>query len=87
MQPSRKMEEGRAPVAMVVEDEAIIAMGLEDGLVDRGYDVAGPFSACSDALAYLKTNAPEFAILDAILTDGSCVVLARELQRRGVPPG
>ena len=85
MQPSRKMGEGRAPVAMIVEDEAIIAMGLEDGLADHGYEIAGPFSACADALAYLKTDAPEFAILDAVLTDGPCVVLARELQQRRVP--
>jgi DNA-binding response OmpR family regulator len=70
---------------MVVEDEAIIAIGLEDGLADHGFEVAGPFSTCGDALAFLRTDMPELAILDAMLSDGSCVVLARELQERGVP--
>ena len=50
------LEEGRAPVAMIVEDEAIIAMGLEDGLADHGYEMAGPFSACADALAYVSAR-------------------------------
>jgi hypothetical protein len=50
------MEEGRAPVAMIVEDEAIIAMGLDDGLADHGYEMAGPFSACADALAYVSAR-------------------------------
>jgi DNA-binding response OmpR family regulator len=70
---------------MVVEDEAIIAMSLEDGLSDQGFQVMGPFSACADALAALETAAPDLAILDAVLSDGPCLELARELRGRGVP--
>jgi DNA-binding response OmpR family regulator len=70
---------------MVVEDEALIAMSLEDGLSDEGYAIAGPFSACADALAFLQSATPDVAILDAVLSDGPCLELARELQRRGVP--
>ena len=73
------------PIAMVVEDEAIIAMSLEDGFTDSGFQVVGPFSACSDALAALETSMPDVAIVDAVLRDGPCLELARELRRRGVP--
>ena len=73
------------PTAMVVEDEAIIAMSLEDGLSDKGFQVAGPFSSCDDALSALKTATPDLAILDAVLSDGSCLELARALRDRGVP--
>jgi DNA-binding response OmpR family regulator len=70
---------------MVVEDEAIIAMSLEDGLSDKGFEVIGPFSSCAAALASLETATPDLAILDAVLSDGPCLELARELRRRGVP--
>lgn len=70
---------------MVVEDEAIIAMSLEDALSDKGFRVVGPFSACAAALAALETSTPDLAILDAVLSDGPCLDLARALRGRGVP--
>jgi DNA-binding response OmpR family regulator len=70
---------------MIVEDEAIIALSLEDGLGDEGFEIAGPFSACADALAWLERASPDVAVLDAVLSDGPCLDLARALQRRGVP--
>jgi DNA-binding response OmpR family regulator len=70
---------------MIVEDEALIAMSLEDLFEDQGYRVTGPFSSCADALAALARAAPDIAILDATLKDGSCLELARELRRREVP--
>ena len=70
---------------MIVEDEAIIAFSLEDGFTDAGFEVTGPFSACADALTSLARDLPDVAILDAILSDGPCLELARELRVRGVP--
>ena len=75
----------RARLAMIVEDEALIAISLEDGFYDEGFKVAGPFSTCADALASLEREIPDLAVLDALLKDGTCLELARELQRRGVP--
>lgn len=71
--------------ALVVEDEALIALSLEDGLNDAGWTVLGPFSACADALASLDGALPDVAILDAVLRDGPCLELARELRARGIP--
>ena len=83
--PSAQERERRLPTAMVVEDEAIIAMSLEDGLSDKGFRVVGPFSSCAAALAALESATPDLAILDAVLSDGPCLDLARALRARGVP--
>ena len=63
---------GSKPLVLVLEDEALIALNLQDELQDAGYEVAGPFTACSAALEWLQTATPDMAILDATLKDGSC---------------
>ena len=73
------------PLVLVLEDEALIALNLQDELQDEGYEVAGPFTDCSAALDWLQTATPDMAILDATLNDGSCHSAAVELSRRGVP--
>lgn len=73
------------PVCMLVEDEALIALALEDELAEAGYEIAGPFASCADALASLAERVPDVAILDATLKDGSCQEVARELRRLDVP--
>jgi len=70
---------------LVAEDEAIIAIELADSLTTAGFDVAGPFATCAEAEGWLKTGAPDAAILDNLLQDGPCDALASDLSRRGVP--
>ena len=72
-------------LVLILEDEALIALNLQDELQDAGHEVAGPFTACSAALDWLRTATPDMAILDATLNDGSCHSIAVELRRRGVP--
>lgn len=76
---------GSKPLVLLLEDEALIALNLQDELQDAGYEVAGPFTACAAALEWLETVTPAIAILDAALTDGSCRKIALELTRREVP--
>jgi DNA-binding response OmpR family regulator len=76
---------GSKPLVLILEDEALIALNLQDELQDAGHEVAGPFTACSAALEWLQTATPDAAILDATLNDGSCYRVAVELSRRGVP--
>jgi DNA-binding response OmpR family regulator len=76
---------GSKPLVLLLEDEALIALNLQDELQDADYEVAGPFTACSAALEWLQTATPDTAILDAALTDGSCREIALELSRREVP--
>jgi CheY-like chemotaxis protein len=76
---------GSKPLVLVLEDEALIAINLQDDLQDAGHEVAGPFTDCSVALEWLQTATPDMAILDATLNGGSCHSVAVELSRRGVP--
>jgi DNA-binding response OmpR family regulator len=73
------------PLVLVLEDEALIALNLQDELQDAGYAVAGPFTTCAAALEWLRTETPDVAILDAALRDGPCREIALELTRREVP--
>ncbi len=72
-------------LVLVLEDEALIALNLQDELQDAGYEVAGPFASCSAALEWLQTATPDMAILDATLKDGPCREIALELSHREVP--
>jgi DNA-binding response OmpR family regulator len=76
---------GEKPLILVAEDEAIIALELEHSLTSAGFGVAGPFSTCAEAEAWLKAGEPDAAILDNQLKDGTCDALAADLSRRGVP--
>ena len=68
----------------MAEDQAIVAMAIQDELADAGFEVAGPFATCAAALEWLHQNTPDYAILDLALQDGPCTEVALELRRRGV---
>jgi DNA-binding response OmpR family regulator len=73
------------PSVMIVEDETLIAFSLEDDFRDQGFEVSGSFTSCAEALAAFGRHRPDIAVIDATLSDGSCIELARELLRRSVP--
>ena len=70
---------GHQPLILLTEDEAIIAVELQESLRDAGFSVAGPFATCAEAEAWLKTGTPDAAILDHALKDGPCDALAADL--------
>jgi CheY-like chemotaxis protein len=72
-------------LVLLAEDNACIGLTLQDDLESVGYGVAGPFSTCVEALAWLRSATPDVAVLDVLLSDGPCCELARELKERGVP--
>lgn len=82
---STSLQKSNRPLVLLAEDEAIIAIELEDSLKSAGFDIAGPFATCSEAERWLKTGRPAAAVLDNRLKDGPCDVLARDLKNRGVP--
>ena len=70
---------------LIVEDEALIALALAEGLEEAGHHVLGPIdkgSAVLEALAHLD---PDMAILDTKLRDGPSYAIALELRRRHIP--
>ncbi len=71
---------------MVLEDEAIIAMLLEDMLAEMGCEVVGPVSDVPAALNLLEAETPQMALLDVNLSHGqSSYKVAEALAGRGVP--
>ncbi|HEY8567349.1 MAG TPA: histidine kinase [Beijerinckiaceae bacterium] len=73
------------PLILLAEDEAIIALELADSLEREGFAVAGPFTTCTAAEAWLQHQEPAGAILDNALKDGPCETLAGDLRARGIP--
>lgn len=72
---------------MIVEDEALVAMMVEDMLGDLGCEVAGSFGAVDDALAYLGGGGPrpDGAVLDINIGGEMVFPVAEALRERGVP--
>jgi DNA-binding response OmpR family regulator len=72
-------------LVMLVEDEAITGFALADLMEDAGYAVVGPFARSTAAAEWLSDHTPDVAILDVVLSDGSCAGVAQLLRSKGVP--
>jgi len=70
---------------LVVEDEAMVAMLIEDMLNDLGCDVVGPAMRIEHALQLAETAALDAAILDINLGGVRSDPVANILDRRRVP--
>lgn len=70
---------------LVVEDEALVAMLVEDALADAGYDVLGPAATVAEALALLGRETPDAVVLDLNLAGESSTPVADALAQRGIP--
>jgi PAS domain S-box-containing protein len=70
---------------LVVEDEALVALAVNDALVDFGWSVIGPFSVVADARNVVLKTAISAAILDVNLNGDLVYPLAELLRERGIP--
>jgi CheY-like chemotaxis protein len=70
---------------LVLDDEPLIAMMLQDCLVDLGCEAVGPAHTVEAALALLEGGAVDGAILDVSLAAGDSYPVADALQRRSIP--
>lgn len=75
----------RNPGILLVEDQVIIAMDVEQSLADQGITKVVTTGSVRDALAQLDGFTPDAAVLDVNLGQGTSILLAEELTRRGVP--
>jgi CheY-like chemotaxis protein len=69
---------------LVVEDEAIIAMDLENTLREFGCVVLPLASSVAKALEVLRSQRPDVALLDVNLCDGRVTPVAEALTAMGV---
>jgi two-component system, response regulator PdtaR len=70
---------------LLVEDELLVAWDIERMLKTAGLRVLGPVSSVAAALALLKTEKPDAAILDLNLRGELATPVARRLRELGVP--
>lgn len=70
---------------LLVEDEAIIAMLLEDTLQRLGITVLGPVGSLSKALDVARLQKFDGAILDVSIRGGDVYPVAELLMTRGIP--
>jgi CheY-like chemotaxis protein len=70
---------------LVVEDEALVAMMLEDMLADLGCEVVGPAMRLDEGLELARLNGLDAAVLDINLGGERSYPIADLLDARGVP--
>jgi DNA-binding response OmpR family regulator len=71
---------------LVVEDEALLALELEDILTENGHEVIGPAMSRHQAARLAEERRPDLALVDVHLLDGPTgVEIAQHLTGKGIP--
>jgi DNA-binding response OmpR family regulator len=70
---------------LIVEDEPLIALTLEDVLIDAGFAISGVAGKLDKALAMVESGNCDAAIVDANLAGVSASPVAVLLAARGLP--
>ena len=70
---------------LVLEDDYFVAMDTADLLVERGAEVLGPASSVEEALAILREEEPDLAVVDLNLGKGPTFEVPARLLALRVP--
>lgn len=70
---------------LLVENEALIAMDLEEMLASAGFGPVSHVTSTGDALAWLSDRRCDIAVLDLMVRDGSTGSVAEMLRCSNVP--
>ena len=70
---------------LVVEDDAIIAMDLEDTILSFGVKTVRIAANVGRALAHIAERAPDFVLLDIGLVQEQSFAVAERLEALGIP--
>lgn len=73
------------PRVLVLEDEATVALMIEDMLEDIGCVVAASAAHVDQAMKYLEEASFDVAVLDVNVGGTLSYAVAEALQRRGIP--
>lgn len=79
------MSMGARQKVLVVEDESLVAMLIEDMLLDLGYEVVAVAARLEQAMESARTVAADLAILDLNLDGKRTDGVAEILRARGIP--
>lgn len=83
--PAEKGSTVRRLRILVVEDEAMVALGLEDMLASLGHVVVAMVAGLDRALAAAREEVVDLGILDVNLRGQETYVVADVLAGRGIP--
>jgi DNA-binding response OmpR family regulator len=70
---------------LVVEDETLIAVLIEDALVEMGCEIVGPAGRLDRAMQLANDGEFDAAILDVTIRGGKVYPIAELLVARGIP--
>ena len=70
---------------LIVEDELLISMDMAAEIENLGHQVIGPARSCLAAIQLLQNNRIDAAIVDFVVGEEHCDVVADELDRQGIP--
>jgi two-component SAPR family response regulator len=70
---------------LIVEDEAMIAMMIEDMLAEIGCEIVGPASHIAEALRVIESEDFDAAVLDVNVNGLQIFPVAAALRSKGVP--
>jgi len=79
-------DKGQGFAILIVEDQALIALAIEDAVRRNGAGVVGSAARLSEALTLIETASWDAALLDMKLANGEAVYpVAERLHAKGVP--
>lgn len=70
---------------LIIEDESLVAMLVEDMLLDLGHDIAGVVGRLDEAISTARSADIDLAVVDLNLNGQRTDAVAEILYRRGVP--
>ncbi len=70
---------------LVLEDDVLLAMDVEDYLLEQGYAVVGPFGRVAQALEAVEAGGLDGAILDLNLNGELSFPVIEALRQKGIP--
>lgn len=73
------------PNILLLEDDLLLAMDMEDHLLQTGHKIVGPFGRIADAIDAIPRNDLAGAIVDLSLHGELSVPVIEMLQERDVP--
>jgi CheY-like chemotaxis protein len=85
LNPIRRSQATSLNAVLIVEDEALVALAMEDAVRELGADHVRICSDVSSALEAATSGEFACAILDVMLRDGTSIEVADRLESRGIP--
>lgn len=79
------MEPSRPARILIIEDEALLALDLQDMLIDCGFNVAAVAGRLGEALERIADSEFDIAIIDANLAGVSAGPAAAAITAKGLP--